>query len=413
MATEREMAAGQPARRVPVNWVLGGAAVVAAVVSAFVWYYSGRVSTDDAQIDGRITLVATRVGGPIRSIDVADNQEVEAGDVLVRIAPEDYQVAVDKAAAELADAEAAARGADAGVPIVATTTASAVTAAGGGLEQARAGVTVAEQELDAARARLVAAGAHLREKQADATKATRDVDRVKGLVAKDEISQQQYDAAVAAAESAQAAVDAARSDVTVAEHAVQVANSRVLQARSGVAQAQAAVETSQTGPQQMTASRARAASAAARVQQAKAALAQARLNLEYTTIKAPAAGIVSRRTVEAGQVVQAGQPLLAVVGLADIWVTANFKETQLERMRPGQRAVVSVDALGDRKFEARVDSISAATGAKFSLLPPENATGNYVKVVQRVPVKIVFAAGADPEHQLRPGLSVVPTIYVR
>jgi len=413
MATERGVETGQPARRVPLNLVIGGAAVVAVVVSLLVWHYSGRESTDDAQIDGHITVVAARVGGPVQSIEVVDNQQVKPGDVLIRIAPEDYQVAVDKAAAELADAEATARGAEAGVPIAAVTTASQVTMAGGGMDQARAGVTVADRELDAARARLVAAQAHLREKQADATKVTRDVERLKGLIAKDEVSQQQYDAAVAAAESAQAAVDAARSDVTVAEHAVEVASSRIVQARGSVAQAQAAVETSGTGPQQMTASRARAAGAAARVEQAKAALAQARLNLEYTTIKAPAAGIVSRRAVEVGQVVQAGQPLLAVVGLEDIWVTANFKETQLESMRPGQRVVVSVDAMGDRTFEAHVDSIAAATGARFSLLPPENATGNYVKVVQRVPVKIVFEKGADPEHRLRPGLSVGPTVYTR
>ena len=413
MATERGVETGQPARRVPLNLVIGGAAVVAVVVSLLVWHYSGRESTDDAQIDGHITVVAARVGGPVQSIEVVDNQQVKPGDVLIRIAPEDYQVAVDKAAAELADAEATARGAEAGVPIAAVTTASQVTMAGGGMDQARAGVTVADRELDAARARLVAAQAHLREKQADATKVTRDVERLKGLIAKDEVSQQQYDAAVAAAESAQAAVDAARSDVTVAEHAVEVASSRIVQARGSVAQAQAAVETSGTGPQQMTASRARAAGAAARVEQAKAALAQARLNLEYTTIKAPAAGIVSRRAVEVGQVVQVGQPLLAVVGLEDIWVTANFKETQLESMRPGQRVVVSVDAMGDRTFEAHVDSIAAATGARFSLLPPENATGNYVKVVQRVPVKIVFEKGADPEHRLRPGLSVGPTVYTR
>ena len=413
MATERGEETGRPARRVPLNLVIGGAAVVAVVVSLLVWHYSGRESTDDAQIDGHITGVAARVGGPIQTIEVVDNQQVKPGDVLIRINPADYQVAVDKAAAELVDAEATARGAEAGVPIAAVTTASQVTMAGGGMDQARAGVTVADRELDAARARLVAAQAHLREKQADATKVTRDVERLKGLIAKDEVSQQQYDAAVAAAESAQAAVDAARSDVTVAEHAVEVAGSRIVQARGGVAQAQAAVETSGTGPQQMTASRARAAGAAARVEQAKAALAQARLNLEYTTIKAPAAGIVSRRAVEVGQVVQAGQPLLAVVGLEDIWVTANFKETQLESMRPGQRVVVSVDAMGDRTFEAHVDSIAAATGARFSLLPPENATGNYVKVVQRVPVKIVFEKGADPEHRLRPGLSVGPTVYTR
>jgi membrane fusion protein (multidrug efflux system) len=232
-------------------------------------------------------------------------------------------------------------------------------------------------------------------------------------VQKDEVAQQQFDAAVATSDAARAAADAAKSDVAAAQAAVASAEHRAQQARGAAAQAHASLASAQTAPQQLQVTQARASAAEARVQQAQAALKQAELNLQYTTVKAPSDGVVSRKTVEVGQVVQAGQPLLALVALEDVWVTANFKETQLKWMRPGQRATVDVDGLGGREFNAHVDSIAAATGAKFSLLPPENATGNYVKVVQRVPVKIVFEPGQDPNHLLRPGMSVTPTVYVR
>jgi membrane fusion protein (multidrug efflux system) len=201
--------------------------------------------------------------------------------------------------------------------------------------------------------------------------------------------------------------------VTAAEHNVEMAAGRIAQAKGAASQAQAAVSATSTGPQQVTATRGRAAAAAARVQQAQAALAQARLNLDYATVKAPADGVISKKSVEVGQVVQAGQPLLALVQLDDVWVAANYKETQLRDIRVGQRAAVSVDALGGKKFPAHVDSIAPATGAKFSLLPAENATGNFVKVVQRVPVKLVFEPNADPNHQLRPGLSVTAIVYTK
>jgi membrane fusion protein (multidrug efflux system) len=231
-------------------------------------------------------------------------------------------------------------------------------------------------------------------------------------VAKDEISAQQFDAAVAASDSAHAAAEAAGADVAAAEQGVQMAAGRITQAHAGATEAQAALASANTGPQQVTATRARAAAAAARVRQAEAELAQARLNLAYATVKAPADGVVSKKAVEVGQVVQPGQPLFAIVQLDGVWVTANFKETQLRYMRVGQRASVAVDALG-KAFPAHVDSVAPATGAKFSLLPAENATGNYVKVVQRVPVKLAFELGVDPEHQLRPGLSATATVYTK
>jgi membrane fusion protein (multidrug efflux system) len=332
--------------------------------------------------------------------------------VLIELDPRDYQVAVDKARAELADAEANALAAQSSVPITSTTAASNVTTARGGIAQAQSGITAAEKEVDAARARIVSAQARLREAEANAARAARDVERLRGLLAKDEISQQQFDTMAASAEALKAAVDSARSQVAEAEAGLRVAESKLAQARAGEQQAHAELQTAQTGPSQIAATKARASSAEARVMQARANLAQAELNLQYTTLKAPARGIISKKGVNVGQVVQAGQPLLALVQIDDVWITANFKETQLREMRPGQRAVISVDAYG-REFKGKVDSISGATGARFSLLPPENATGNFVKVVQRVPVKIVLEPGQDPEHQLRPGMSVTATVYIR
>jgi len=394
--------------------IIAAVVAVLVIIAAIVWLMSrGHESTDDAQIDGHITQISARVGGPIVKVAVDNNDKVEAGALLVQIDPRDYQVALDRARAELADAQAQAAVARTGVPIAQIETRSGVSTASGGVQEAEAGVGGADQQIQAAQANLVAAQARQREREATATKAARDVERLRGLVQKDEISQQQFDAAVAAADAAKANVDAAKSDVVAAQAAIAVAQQKAAQARASAAQARAGLANAQTAPQQLQVTRARAAAAEARVQQAQAALKQAELNLQYTTVKAPSTGVVSRKSVEIGQVVQAGQPLLALVDLQDVWVTANFKETQLNEMRPGQKAVVEVDALGGKEFNGHIDSISAATGAKFSLLPPENATGNYVKVVQRVPVKIVFEPGQDPNHLLRPGMSVTPTVYVR
>jgi membrane fusion protein (multidrug efflux system) len=239
------------------------------------------------------------------------------------------------------------------------------------------------------------------------------VERLRGLLAKDEVSQQQFDATAAAADAQRAAADSARSQIAEAEAGIRVAESKLAQARAGEQQAHAELQTAETAPSQITATKARASSAEAHAQQARASLAQAELNREYVTIKAPVRGIVSRKGINVGQVVQPGQPLLAIVQIDDVWITANFKETQLKNMRPGQRAKASIDALGGREFTGKVDSIAGATGARFSLLPPENATGNFVKVVQRVPVKIALDPGQDPEHLLRPGMSATVTVYTK
>ncbi len=389
------------------------AAVIVAIVALVFWHYSGRQSTDDAQIDGHITQISARVGGTVVKVAVTDNQFIEAGALIAQIDPRDYQVAVDRAKAELADAQAAAAAASTGVPIAQVSTSSTVQTASGALQEAQAALSGAQSQVEAARAQLVAAQARLREKEAAATKTARDVERLRALVAKDEVSQQQFDAAVASADAARASADAAKSDVASAESSIAVAEQRARQAQGAAMQAQAGVRNARTAPEQLQVTRSQAAGAAARVQQASAALAQAQLNLERATITAPSAGVVSRKQVEVGQVVQSGQPLLALVQLADVWVTANYKETQLKNVRVGQRATVEVDALGGREFRAHVDSIAGATGAKFSLLPPENATGNYVKVVQRIPVKIMLEPGQDTDRRLRPGMSVVPTIFTK
>jgi len=393
--------------------VLGGALLLLAGAGAWAWATAGREHTDDAQVDARVTQMAARVGGTVTRVAVNDNQLVEAGALLVQLDPGDYQVAVDKARAELADAEASALAAQSNVPITSTTATSNVTTARGGVTVAQSGTVAAEKEIEAARARLVSAQARLREADANAAKSARDVERLRGLLAKDEVSQQQFDATSATAEAQKAAVDVSRSQVAEAEVGIRVAESRLAQARAGEDRARAEMATAQTGPSQVTATKARAAAAEAHVLQARAMLAQADLNLQYATVKAPVRGIVSKKAINVGQVVQAGQPLLALVQIDEVWVTANFKETQLKDMRPGQRAVIAVDAYGGRQYTGKVDSLAGATGARFSLLPPENATGNFVKVVQRVPVKIVLDPGQDPEHRLRPGMSVTPTVFMK
>ena len=395
-----------------VRLIIGAALLLALGAVAWAWSTSGKESTDDAQVDAHVTQMAARVGGTVTRVAVDDNQLVEAGTVLVELDPRDYQVAVDKARAELADAEANAVAAQSSVPITATTAASNVTTARGGITQAQSGVAASEKEIEAARARIVSAQARLREAEANAAKSARDVERLRGLLAKDEVSQQMFDATVATAAAQKAAVDSARSMVAEAEAGLRVAESKLAQSRAGEDQAHAEMQTAQTGPSQVTAIKARAAAAEARAQQMRAAVAQAELNLQYTVVKAPVRGVVSKKGINAGQVVQAGQPLFAIVQIDQPWVTANFKETQLKDMRPGQRAVVAVDAYG-KEFKGKVDSIAGATGARFSLLPPENATGNFVKVVQRVPVKIVLDPGQDPEHLLRPGMSVTPTVFLK
>jgi membrane fusion protein (multidrug efflux system) len=398
-------------KRLPL--LIGVGLLVLIVAGVWLFVTAGRESTDDAQVEAHVTQIAARVPGTVARIAVVENQTVEAGAPLVDLDPRDYQIAVDKARAELADAEASALAAESSVPITSTQATGGITTARGGVAEAQSAVAAAESEIEAARARLTTAQAQLREAEANAAKTARDVERLRGLLAKDQISQQLFDTTVAAAAAQKAAADSARSRVVEAEVGIRVAENRLAQVRAGEQQAQAELQTSQTAPQQVAGTKARAAAAQARVQQAKASLAQAELNLQYATVRAPVKGTVSRKTIEIGQIVQAGQPLMSIIPLDNVWVIANFKETQLANMRPGQSATIAVDAYGGRTFKGHIESIAAATGSRFSMLPPENATGNFVKVVQRVPVKIVLEGKQDPEHPLRPGMSVVPTVFTK
>ena len=411
MAEQTEKTSWMQAGR--VRAIVGAVVLLLVVVVVWFWMTRGRESTDDAQVDARVTQLAARVSGTVLRVAIKDNQAVDEGSVLVEIDPRDYQVAIERAKAELAEAEAAAAAAMSDVPLTSTTASSGVVTAEGSVDQARATVDAGQKEVDAARARHTSAQARLREVEANAARAAKDAERLRGLHAKDEVSTQQFENAVATADAQKAAVDLARSQVAEAEAGIRVAESRLAQARAVEQQAHAGLKSAQTVPEKMTAIKARAASAAARVASAKSTLAQAELNLQYTSVKAPAKGTIAKKSVNVGQVIQAGQPLVALVEIDDVWVTANFKETQLQDMKPGQRATVTVDAYGGRTFEGHVDSLAPATGARFSLLPPENATGNFVKVVQRVPVKIVLEKGQDVENTLRPGMSVVPTVYTR
>jgi membrane fusion protein (multidrug efflux system) len=349
-------------------------------------------------VDGHINSVSARISGHVSKLNVQDNQYVTAGTVLVEVDPADYQVAYDSAKADFDNAQAAAVAAGVNVPITSVNTTSQESATEADVNSARAGIQIARQQFEAAKAQL-------QEAEANNVKAQNDLVRYKQLVDKQEISQQQYDQAVASAKASAAAVEAARATADAAQQ-------QVTQAQGKLVQAEANWSYAKTAPRQMQVIRSRASAALAEAQLKKASLDQAALNLQYTKIVAPVNGIVSNRTVEVGQNVVPGQELMKVINLDDIWITADFKETQLREMKVGQRVTIDVDANG-RSYQGKIDSFSAGSGALFSLLPPENATGNYVKVVQRFPVKIVLDPGSNNDHQLRPGMSVNPRVWIR
>ena len=390
-----------PARRNPKfrrNVVILIVVLVVLVGGVFLWrYLSSYESTDDAQADVHLYPVSARVSGYVVKVNVDDNQWVEKGTVLVEIDPKDYEVAVAQAQANLSNAEATAQSLNITVPITSVNTSSQLTSAQSDIDNSTAGVIAAERQLNAAHDQLEQA-------LANDVKVQDDLKRYKLLVDKREVAEQVYDQALAAARSSTAGVSAARANESAAQQFVQ-------QARSRVAQADANHQFAETGPQQVSSSRARARAAIADVEQKRALLEQAQLNLGYTKIVAPVSGEVNK-TVVVGLNVQAGQQLLTVVPLDEVWVTANFKETQLKHMRVGQKAEIHIDSNG-RTLKGHVDSIAGATGPLFSLLPPENATGNYVKIVQRIPVKIVLDPGENHDRQLRPGMNVVPDVYLQ
>ena len=383
------------------KWGLILAGLVILIAVFFLWrYLASYESTDDAQIDGHVNSVSARISGYVLKLNVEDNQYVEKGTVLVEIDPADLEGATAEARAQYADAQAQASAAGINVPITDVSTASQVSGAQGGVSGAQAGISAAREQFEKAKSQVA-------EADANNTKAQNDLLRYKLLIDKQEISQQQYDQAVDSAQAAAATLQAARANADA--YAAQIK-----QAQSKLEQADADLRNAGNRTHMMRVIRARALSAQAIAQQKKVALEQAELNLSYTKIMAPVSGVVSNRTVEVGQNVQPGQEMMKVIplGEGDLWVTANFKETQLKRMKPGLPADIAVDANG-KTYKGHVDSIAGASGARFSLLPPENATGNYVKVVQRIPVKIVFEPGETKGHELRPGMSVVPKVWIK
>jgi membrane fusion protein (multidrug efflux system) len=375
-------------------------AVLVLVAIGLWWHSTYSEDTDDAQINGHLIQVSARIAGQVAKVDVEENQVVKAGDVIAELDPSDYKVAVENAEAALASAQANAAAANVNVPITTVNTGSNLTSADANVTGSAAAVEQAEQQLQAAHA-------HVGQVKANNIKAQADLERYKPLVEKDVISKQQFDAAVAAADAAKSALSDARHSEDAAKQAVNVAKEREKQA-------EAQLKFAQTGPEQVAAQNARAKQAEAQVQQAQAQLDMAKLNLSYTRIVAPAAGIITRKSVEINQNVAPGQNLLMLVSLEGLWVTANFKETQLRHMFAGQAVEIDVDSTG-KTYHGKVTQIGGATGSVLSLFPPENATGNYVKVVQRVPVRIDFTelAQEDPNHELRPGLSVEPKVRVK
>jgi membrane fusion protein (multidrug efflux system) len=392
-----DKAAVKPRSRAKILLLAAAVMLVAAAATAGYYFFAGWESTDDAQIDGYVNPISSRVAGYITKVYVDDNQYVKAGTLLAQIDPADYEVALGSAQATLANDRATADASQVNVPITSVNTTSEMASAEADVDNSRAGISASEKALAAARAALVQA-------EANNAKAQDDVKRYKPLVDKQEIPEQLYTQAVETANGTAAAVEVAAANVQADQDAV-------TQAKGKFNQAVAARESAATGPQQVRIQQSRALAATALADKSKRTVEQAQLNLNYTRIVAPVDGLIAKRSVQIGQYVVPGQQLLAVIPLDDIWVTANFKETQLRNVRPGERVQIFVDAYG-RDYSGHVESIAGGTGSIFSLLPPENATGNYVKVVQRVPVRLRFDPGQDPDHRLRPGLSVVPKVNV-
>jgi membrane fusion protein (multidrug efflux system) len=404
-----------PRRKRTVRLVALAVLVVALVAAIPIWaYYSVRESTDDAQVDGHVVPISPRITGTVLSVLVNDNQPVRAGQELVRLDPADYLVAQAQAEANLANAQSNTNESQVNIPVTNINTRSQVSSSTTQVDEGRASLAASQQAVNAARARINSAKAALAQAQANSIKSRKDLERYKELVTKDEISKQEYDAAVASATANDAQVTSAQAAINEAEHALDQSIAQVGESRARLETALVQQRQSRDiRPKQVQVSQARYKSSQAQVKQYQAQLDQAKLNLDYTIIRAPVDGVVSRKNAEPGMQVSIGQQLMALVPLDDIWVTANFKETQLKKMRVGQKVQIEVDTYGSsQKYLGHVDSIAAASGARFSLLPPENATGNFVKVVQRVPVKLVLEPGQNPQHVLRPGMSVVPTVFL-
>jgi membrane fusion protein (multidrug efflux system) len=372
---------------------------VAAIAGALYWMHIRQFeSTDDAEVDGHLNTISPRVEGTIIKVYVDDNQVVKAGDPLVDLDPRDYQVALEQAEAELAQAQTMVSAQQPNIPITLVDNSSNISGSEADLENSQAALAAAERDVETAKA-------HLLEAQANNEKAQSDLERYKTLIAKEEVSKQEYDAAVSTAKAQAAAVGVAQSTIAAD---LQIVN----QKRALVAQAQSRLQQyRRNAPQQLAVKRAAVISEQAAAKTEGVQVERAKLNLDYTKILAPIGGIVMKRTAEVGAHVAAGQQLLIIAQTEDLWVTANFKETQLRSIRPKQSAVLHVDAL-NQDFQGYVDDVGGATGAITSVLPPENATGNFVKVVQRIPVRLRFNKNQPGMDRLRPGMSVEPEVRV-
>ena len=412
--------------------VIGLAALVAVGIlgwGGWAWYRSSlEVTTDDAYVEGTISPVSAKVAGHIVELKVTDNQTVRANDIILRVDPRDFEAKRDQARAAVAVAEANVRAARAELPLARETTRSQVDEVKAALEGTRVGVKSSESAVDETRARLESKRAAAAASRADVAaaesnmrKAKRDLDRMAQLMKNDYVSRREHDDAIAALENAEALLEASRRRLAAIEREVQQSEaevaSRVLgteQARSRVAELRGTLSKAESQQGTVSVKQAELARAEALLKSAQADLAVAELNLEHAVVRAPIDGVVAKRSVEVGQIVQPGQPLLALVPLRDVWVVANFKETQLTKIRPGQKAEVRIDTFPGTVFNGTVESISAGTGSRFSLLPPENATGNWVKVVQRVPVKILLDGKSVGNPQpLRAGMSAYVVVKTK
>ena len=377
--------------------VLGAIIVVAAL--GFWLYARTYESTDDAQVDGHLDGITARIDGDVKAVRVEENQSVQAGDVLVELDPRDYEVAVEQAKAQLLKAEAGERAENPNLPITQTVSATTVSTSIAEVANAEAALAAAERD-------QLAAQSHTLEVEANNAKAQADAARYKALVEKNEVSRSDYDQVTGQAKALAASLDSARASAESAQKVVDQRRAQLDQARSLMSQAEV------RAPNQIAISRANLQSRQADVQAMKAQLDRAELDLSYCKILAPAAGVIGKRTVEVGEHVSKGQRLVTLADLGDLWVTANFKESQLRQMHSGQAVTISVDAF-DQNFDGAVEAMPGSTGSVISLLPPENATGNYVKVVQRLPVRIRFKPGQKGLERLRPGMSVVPKVWLK
>ena len=391
-----------PRRKPLPRWVFVGLGLAFAAMAGFSWWLQARhfESTDDAQIDGHINVVSSRVSGTVLYVNpqVENNQYVEAGTLLLELDPNDYKAALEHAKSDLAAREGEARSAGVNVPI---TNASAFSQ----LRLAEAARDEAVAAVDSEEANLAAAQHRVKQDEAIYARAERDRVRYQGLVDGGVVSRLEYDAHESEALADSQALEADRATVISEQH-------KIGQLHSLVEQRLAQVQSAHTAPQQVNDAQAKSESSIGQVSQAEADVRTAELNLGYTKIYAPVSGVIGRKSVELGQRIQPGQSLLAIVPVDDIWVTADFKETQLKYMRPGQSVNIHVDTFG-RDYRGTVENLPGAAGTLFSLLPPENASGNFVKVVQRLPVRIRFNPDQDPQHLLRPGMSVEPQVKVR